>query len=53
MIVPLVSFAYDQVSGNATVNQTACSIYVEMLDESLSNSQQIVLGVGFLRSFWF
>jgi hypothetical protein len=39
MIVPLVSFAYDQISGNATVNRTDCSIYVEMLDESLSNSQ--------------
>lgn len=53
MIVPLVSFAYDQFSGNSTVNRTDCSIYVEMLDESLADSLQIVLGVGFLRSFNF
>ncbi len=53
MIVPLVSFAYDQITGDSTVNRTDCSIYVEMLDESLSDSLQIVLGVGFLRSFNF
>jgi len=46
-VVPLASFAADQT----TKGQDVCYIYVEMLDESLADSKQIVLGQMFFQSF--
>lgn len=46
LIVPLASFAAEAtISGHV-----GCAIYVEMLDESLSDSQQIVLGQMFFQT---
>lgn len=47
IIAPLQSFALEETSNNST----NCAIYVELLDETLADSLQIVLGVGFLKSF--
>lgn len=47
LIAPLGSFAADQ-----TVNQTnTCIIYVEMLDETLPDSRQVIVGNMFFQSF--
>jgi hypothetical protein len=47
LIAPLGSFAATQ----QYLNHTECFVYVEMLDESLANSLQIVLGNMFFQSF--
>lgn len=47
LIAPLASFAADQ-----TLNQTdICVIYVEMLDETLPDSRQVIVGNMFFQSF--
>jgi hypothetical protein len=40
MIVPMATFANTETRAN----KTACVVYVEMLDESLFDARQIVLG---------
>jgi len=47
MIVPIATFA----STRTLLNATTCTVYVEMLDESLADSLQIVLGQMFFQSF--
>lgn len=47
LTVPLGSFAANQ----QYLDHAECFIYVEMLDESLANSLQIVLGQMFFQSF--
>lgn len=47
LVVPLASFAADQIVKGDSV----CVIYVEMLDESLADSLQIIFGQMFFQSF--
>jgi len=47
LIAPLASFAADQTVKNNDV----CIIYVEMLDETLADSRQVIVGNMFFQSF--
>lgn len=53
MTIPLAFFARTTTYSIQGLNTTQCAIYVEMLDESLADSSQIVFGQSFFNAFSF